>query len=82
LLGFDGVHFTDTGYALFANLFIDAINQSLGTKVPQIDMAAIVAADAGLPAAILAAGLDVTQVHAARRQLTIGQLDRPRSRVG
>lgn len=61
LLGFDGVHFTDTGYAMIANVFVEAINSVLGTQVPLIDLAAIVASDPGSPAAIAAAGIDVTQ---------------------
>jgi hypothetical protein len=61
LLSFDGVHFTDTGYAMFANVFIEAVNQALGTAVPPVDLAAVIAGDAGSPAAIAAAGLDVTR---------------------
>lgn len=61
LLGFDGVHFTDTGYAMLANAFIDAVNSDLGTGVPLIDLAAILEHDAGSPSAIAAAGIDVSQ---------------------
>jgi hypothetical protein len=61
LLGFDGVHFTDTGYAMLANVFIEAINQELGTAVPPIDLATVLAQDAGSPTAIAAAGIDVTK---------------------
>jgi lysophospholipase L1-like esterase len=60
LLSFDGVHFTDTGYAMFANLFLDAINAELGTAVPAIDLASVIGDDVGSPANIAAAGLDVT----------------------
>jgi hypothetical protein len=60
LLGFDGVHFTDTGYAMLANLFLTNINDQLGTNVPPIDLDPIVASDAGSPSAIAAAGLDVS----------------------
>jgi hypothetical protein len=58
LLGFDYVHFTDTGYALFANLFLTNINDVLGTDVPLVDLEAVIAADSGSPAAIAAAGID------------------------
>jgi lysophospholipase L1-like esterase len=61
LLGFDGVHFTDTGYAMIANAFVETFNSVLGTQVPLIDLGRIVASDPGSPAAIAAAGIDVTQ---------------------
>jgi lysophospholipase L1-like esterase len=61
LLSFDGVHFTDSGYALVANVFIETINETLGTSVQAIDLAPVVAQDAGSPAAIAAAGLDVSR---------------------
>ncbi len=59
LLGFDGVHFTDTGYAMLANLFLENINEQLGTQVPMRDLDRVIATDAGSPSAIDAAGLDV-----------------------
>lgn len=55
------MHFTDTGYAMFANLFLETINEALGTEVPLIDLDPIAASDAGSPSAIAAAGLDVSQ---------------------
>jgi len=61
LLSFDGVHFTDTGYAFVANVFIGAINGELGTDVPLIDLARVVKDDPGSPKAIARAGLDVSQ---------------------
>ena len=57
LLGLDGVHFTDTGYALLANLFVVAINGALGTSVPQIDLSVVFATDEESPAKLEAAGL-------------------------
>jgi lysophospholipase L1-like esterase len=59
LLSLDGVHFTDTGYALLANLFIDAINAELATSVPAIDLDVVIATDRGSPAALAAGGFDV-----------------------
>ena len=56
LLSLDDLHFTDTGYALYANVFIDAINQQLGTSIPRADVDAIHAADALAPAKLRAAG--------------------------
>ena len=41
----DGIHPTDTGYAVIANTFIDTMNSSMGTKIPDIDVAPIAAAD-------------------------------------
>lgn len=61
LLSLDGVHFTDTGYAMVANELIEAINAELGTDVPMIDLDRVVENDAGSPKAIARAGLDVSQ---------------------
>jgi lysophospholipase L1-like esterase len=58
LLGLDGVHFTDTGYALIANYFIDAINLELGTEIPTVDLDAIAAQDPETPDRLRALGLD------------------------
>ncbi len=41
----DGVHPTNTGYAVVANKFIDTINASLGKSIPKVDVAKIAAAD-------------------------------------
>jgi lysophospholipase L1-like esterase len=38
LVSFDGVHPSNTGYALIASFFIDAINARYGTHIPQIDV--------------------------------------------
>lgn len=38
LLSFDGLHPSNTGYALIANVFIDAINKGYGTKIPPVDV--------------------------------------------
>jgi hypothetical protein len=56
LLSLDDLHFTDTGYALYANVFIDAINQQLGTAIPHADADAIHATDALAPGKLRAAG--------------------------
>lgn len=45
LFGLDGLHPTNTGYALLANQFIDTMNTSLKTTIPDVDVAAIAAAD-------------------------------------
>lgn len=59
IVGLDGVHFTDTGYAVLGNLFIAEINRELGTQIPPIDLAPILAQDAGSPEALRAAGVQV-----------------------
>jgi lysophospholipase L1-like esterase len=58
LLSVDGIHFSDTGYALVANLFLDAIEDELGVVVPRADMEAVAESDPFSPTALLAGGLD------------------------
>jgi len=41
LVSFDGLHPSNTGYALLASDFIDTINRHYGTKIPQIDIKAV-----------------------------------------
>ena len=57
LFSLDGLHLTDTAYALYANLFLDAINGVLGTALAHVDVEAIHAADPNAPAVLRAAGL-------------------------
>jgi len=56
LLSFDGLHFSDTGYAMVADGFVTTINEVLGTSVPPVDIAAIAAQDMHTPSAIRDAG--------------------------
>ncbi|HEY2743598.1 MAG TPA: hypothetical protein VGL86_03205 [Polyangia bacterium] len=56
LLSLDDLHLTDTGYALYAQTFIDAINGAIGSAIPMIDAASVHAADALAPAKTRAAG--------------------------
>jgi lysophospholipase L1-like esterase len=58
LLSLDFVHFSDTGYAFLANVFIDAINRAKGWKIPSVDVASVLAADALSPAHLKAAGVN------------------------
>jgi lysophospholipase L1-like esterase len=58
LLSVDGIHFSDTGYALLGNLFITEINRVLGLDVPQEDLAAVALTDPFAPVTMLQAGLD------------------------
>jgi lysophospholipase L1-like esterase len=41
ILSFDGLHPSNTGYALIAYEFIDTINKAYGTHIPQIDVKAV-----------------------------------------
>jgi len=41
LLSFDGIHPSDTGYALVASAFIEAINKAYGARIPQVDVKAV-----------------------------------------
>lgn len=58
LLGLDGVHFSDTGYAVVANVFLKAIGRALGVKLPSIGLQAVHAQDPESPDALKAEGLD------------------------
>ena len=41
----DGIHPTNTAYAVVANTFIDTMNASFGTKIPDVALSPIAAAD-------------------------------------
>ncbi len=56
LLSFDFLHFSDTGYARYANLFIDDINRTLGAHIPSIDLASVLATDEAAPDKLRAYG--------------------------
>jgi lysophospholipase L1-like esterase len=62
LLSLDFVHFSDTGYAFMANLFIDAINATKGWQIPHVDLADLLAHDALSPASLKAAGVSCPQI--------------------
>jgi hypothetical protein len=57
LLSLDSLHFSDTGYALYGNVFIDAINTVLKTSIPAIDLTVVHAQDQMAPSVLRAAGL-------------------------
>ena len=50
LFSLDGIHPTDMGHALVANLFIEAINEAYGATLQPVDIARVAAVDFG-PAA-------------------------------
>ena len=41
----DGIHPTNTGYAVVANTYIDTMNSKNGTKIPDVNLGAVAAAD-------------------------------------
>ncbi len=57
LFSLDSEHLTDTGYALLANIFIDAIDRTMGLHIPDVDVAAVLATDALSPASLAADGV-------------------------
>jgi hypothetical protein len=57
LLSLDGMHFSDTGNALLANFFIDAMNAQLNLGIEKVELTAVHAADPYSPRALRAAGL-------------------------
>jgi len=83
----DGIHPTNTGYAVIANGFIDAMNTAFKTSVPDINLAAVAAADplwppnfASNPAARRGAGLMALPYSAARSVESIMLPDRLKRR--
>ncbi len=48
----DDLHLTNTGYAILASIFVQQMNQTLGTSVPLPDLPSILAGDPLSPAAI------------------------------
>jgi lysophospholipase L1-like esterase len=43
--GLDGIHPTNTGYAVVANTYIDTMNSKIGTKIPDVNLSAVAATD-------------------------------------
>ena len=56
LISFDGLHFSDTGYALIAQAFVDEINAVLGTDMPDVDIVSVAADDIHSPDAVRETG--------------------------
>jgi hypothetical protein len=78
LFGLDGLHPTNTGYALLANEFIDTMNTSLNTKFAEVNVSAIAAADPYFGPNIKPAGSAVSiPLNAARR---VDQLISPKNK--
>jgi lysophospholipase L1-like esterase len=45
----DGIHPSNTGYAVIANVFIDAIDKSYGMSIPEVNVATVYATDPYAP---------------------------------
>lgn len=58
LVGLDGLHFTATGNAMVANVFLEAIGADLGLEVELADLAEVAETDPATPANLRAAGFD------------------------
>lgn len=58
LLSLDGLHFSDTGYAMLADTVTAQIAADLGLELPEIDLEAVLAADPYSPDALRAEGLE------------------------
>jgi hypothetical protein len=52
LFSFDGVHPSDTGYAIIANKFISTMNSRLGTHIPSVSIDAVAANDPFVPQSV------------------------------
>jgi hypothetical protein len=57
LLSLDFLHFTNTAYALLANVFLDQIGETLGITLPDVDVEAVHATDPLSPSKLLADGI-------------------------
>jgi len=53
----DGIHPTNTGYAVVANTFIDTMNSKIGTKIPDVSLSSVAAADPLWPPNLYAPGV-------------------------
>jgi hypothetical protein len=57
LVSLDHLHFTDTGYALVANVFVNAMDIIKGWAIPEVNVEAVHKTDALSPSALRAAGV-------------------------
>lgn len=72
LFSLDGIHPTNTGYALIANQYIATINAALKTNIPPVDVTAVASSDPLFPPNIKVTGSAVhISLEAARRADTV-----------
>jgi hypothetical protein len=55
LVGYDGIHPTETGYAFLANAWIDFLNREKGTRISPVDIAPFVFGTTGTSTSIFGA---------------------------
>jgi hypothetical protein len=67
LYSLDGVHPTNTGYALIANQYITATNNAFGLSVPLVDVSAVAAKDPYFPPNIKSATASMRGCYETRR---------------
>jgi lysophospholipase L1-like esterase len=60
----DGIHPTNTGYAITANAFIQTMNAALGTNIPVVDVSAIAAKDPLFPPNLAHAAITPAHISA------------------
>ena len=63
LFSLDSMHFSDTGYAVLANLFLDAMDAAWGTKLPRIALADVMRDDPMSVENLRKAGLTCAGAH-------------------
>jgi hypothetical protein len=68
LFSLDGIHPTNTGYALLANQYIGTINAALKTSITPVDVTSIASADPLFPPNIKVSGAAVRIPLAAAQQ--------------
>jgi hypothetical protein len=61
----DGIHPTNTGYAVVANTFIDTMNTTIATKIPDIDLGSVTATDPLWPPNVAAQAAGATPMSIA-----------------
>ncbi len=64
LLSTDGIHFSDTGYALVANETLAAMEDAWGVTLPRVDLQAVRAQDPWSAEQLASDGLDIEQCAA------------------
>ena len=69
IFSLDGIHPTNTGYALLANIFIDRMNAAIATKIPDVNVGPIAAADPLFPSNLPKAAVRMRIPNAAAKSL-------------
>lgn len=58
LVSYDGIHFSDTGNALVADLFLESIEEELGLDLPEVDLVNTLLGDPHSPLVLEVYGID------------------------